>query len=500
MATVKFNLDADEGKAVAAFLRLNETQRKTEMQFKRSVVTADKYTKMLSSMGKDAFKYNEMTSKMSLSSKQHEAAVAAANQKLAEQKEKMDGIKSSVSSVAGVYLSAFTAIDLVTKAIRFQNEELDKASQRTRSSEFSLASLSQLAGGDAGEMRRLVDEAKKTSVGAGIDLSQAAKLQFNLESFGIGKDRQLFADLVGTVEDPGALAEAAVTLQSAFGKKETGSIRAILNKGLAASATSKTTLNSLLTNAAQIAPGVAEIGGSDEEALSALAILAKARKSPEQAGTEIQALTKVMLKQGLGGMGLFAGIGAIDKKVSGMSDEKKLKFFGDVEGFKAFSTLTQSEKDVFSAYNATNAGNVVGANDQVAGAIRVRRSIPEIASVENLRQREQALGQTRADTFAVGENKSLALLQAIEQASINKGESPFTRFMRTSAAEAAKFFGASDKNIAGAAASVAANGSTEDAREFMKEIAGIMAGAVKEGIAQAAKQQPRLSRNNGMVE
>lgn len=406
MATVKFNLEADEAKAVSAFLKVLDAQNKAEQGFKRTLTAGQQVDTMLANFGKSA---------------------------------------------AG-FASIATAVDLATKALQFHNQELEKAGQRQRGAEFGLAALSQLAGGDVGKMRQMVEEAKKTSVESGLDLNASANLQSQLENFGIGDQRKLFADLVGTVRDPGALAEAAVTLRDAFGADETGDMRAIINKALGASAESKTDVNQLLTGSAQIAPGIAAIGGSDEEAMAALATLSRGRASPEMAATEIQALAKVIMRQGLGGQGLLAGMDAVGQQIAGMGDADKLKFFGDVEGFKAFSTLSQNRDAVNRALGMTDAGNAIGPADAVAGAINVRKAIPEIAAAERLRMADQGLEQTRADKFGVFENQRETMLRSVEQASLQRDESALTRFLRTSAAGGAKLFGADDEGIAQAAA------------------------------------------------
>lgn len=463
MANVKFNLEAEEAKAVQAFLRVVDAQKKAEGQFRR---TTDEGKKQNLSFDKGVM---------------------------------------SLAKWAGGFVTATAAIGAATKALQFHNAEIDKASARTRQSEAGLGQLSQLAGGDVATMKRMVEEAKKTSTTGGIGLDAAAKLQFNLESFGIADQRELFASLIGTVDDPSAAAEAAVTLRQAFGEKETGSVRAILNKGLAASSTSKTNLNALLSNSAQIAPGVAAVGGTDEEALSSLAILSKARRSPEMAATEINALTKVLMRQGMDKDGLFAGLDQIEKATANMSGQDKLKFFGDVEGFKAFSTLQQSRTELMGAYDMTQKGNVEGDQDQVAGAIRVRKAIPEIASAEQLRIAEQATAQEGADRFGVTGNLRLKALQDIERESLERGEGSTTRFARLSLAKGAKFLGEDEQGIREASSFEGTIGDQviDKTLNFnVIDIFKLLIDAVKENTEATKKTSPApgMSRNNGVVE
>lgn len=463
MANVKFNLEAEEAKAVQAFLRVVDAQKKAEGQFRRTT---------------------EEGKKQNLS---------------------FDKGVSSLAKWAGGFITATAAIGAATKALQFHNAEIDKASNRTRTSEFGLAELSQLAGGDEKEMQRMVNEAKKTSGTSGIDRNAAAKLQFNLESFGIADQREMFADLIGTIADPSASAEASVTLQQAFGKEEAGSIRAIMNKGFAGSAITKTDVNALLGNAAQIAPGVAAIGGSDEEALSSLAVLSKARRSPEMAATEINALTKVLMRQGMDKDGLFSGLDQIEKATSRMTGQDKLKFFGDVEGFKAFSTLQQSRDELTSAYEATQKGNEVGENDQVAGAIRVRRAQPEIYSAEQLRIAEQAAAEAGAERFGVMGNQRFKALQDIERESLEKGEDSLTRMARVNLGKGAKFLGGDEediRNVADFEGSVTDQAIDKAISFRLLDMLNPLIDALKDNTEATKKAAPTpgMSRNNGVVE
>ncbi len=409
MANVKFVLDADEAKAVQGFLKLVDAQRKSEKQFDKTNKKIDK-------------------------------------QNIKQKNLATSGV-ASVGKLAAKWVSVGTAITAATALLRKHNELNDKAVNRARTSEFSLGSLSQLAGGKKEEMARMFAAAKKTSTDAGIPLEDAGRLQFNLESFGIAKFRKMFADLVGTVDDPSALAEASVTMQTAFGKKEAGGIRAIINKGLAASSVSKTTLNQMLTSMAQAAPGLKQVGSTDEESLAALAILSKARKSSDVAATELDALSAVMMKKGLGGKGLLGGMDAIKKAIAGKSDAEALKFFGRKEGYKGYQTLMVNMPDVLAAFKTVQAGNQVGAGDQVSGAISARRSVPILREMEKTRIAEQRSAQATMDRRAV---RDLGAQQVInnEVAKAEAREEGRVRVLaRIMSMELAKHFGANDTTI-----------------------------------------------------
>lgn len=458
MATVKFTLEAEEAKAVQAFLRVVDAQSKTEHGFKRTTKAAQ------------------------------------------DQESLFAGLGGKIATLAAGYVSVQSAIDAATAALRFYNAEQDKGLNRARASEISLGSLSQLAGGDTAKMRQMVESAKATSQGAGIDLDRAAQLQFQLESFGIADQRELFANLYGTVADPGQLASAAVTARTAFGEKEAGSIRAILNKGLAASSLSKTTLEEMLSGISVAAPSMAQIGASDEQSLAAFAILSKARKAPEMAASEMQNLAQTMMRQGISGQGLFGGMDEIAKATAKMMDEERVKYFGSIEAMRGYATLRQEMPAIMSAYRDISAAGVAGqGNDAVAAAIRVRREVPELAATERLRQGEQRTEQARMDTLAVGRAGQMSMLEAIQEASLRRGEGSFRRWARGAAAETAQFLGASPETMLRAAAEMGVTDPNPTPTGLgAREVAEFSA-QVKRLTGAVQKTGP-MARNNGFVE
>ena len=357
---------------------------------------------------------------------------------------------SSISKVAGAWLSVGAAIGLASKALSFNNDLNEKAADMAKQSRFSLGALSQLAGGDQKAMSRMITEAKKTSAESGVDLNMAAKLQFNLESLLIPEKRKMFSDLVGTVEDPGQLAEGAVTLQTSFGEKETGGVRNILNKGLAASSVSKTTLEQMTIGLAQTAPSLGAIGASDEEGFAALAVLSKARKSSEQAATEIEALSAALMKQGLAGQGLFQGIDTIQKKLVGKTDKEKLEFFGRKEGFKGFQTLLAQGAEVQQAFKKiSESDNQNVRNDNVAQAIRVRQGDALLGPTEKTLKSEQKLNLSRLERRGVGELTTQGVIDEAMTLAEGRGETGAEISMKAGAMKTAKWLGLGPGTVAG---------------------------------------------------
>lgn len=447
-ANVKFVLDADEAAAVQGFLKVVDAQRKSERQFDKT---------------------NE---KQKQQKKTQESATSS-------------GIKDLGRMAAG-WLSVGAAIGIASKAMSAYNDLRDKAKEAAKDTRFSLGTFSQLANGDPKEMARMVKEAKATNVEAGMPLNDAARLQFNLESFGIADLRKMFADLYGTVESPSDLAEAAVTTQTSFGEKETGSIRNIINKGLAASALSKTTLEEMSTSSAQIGPVMTQIKASDEESLAALAILSKARKSADLAATEINSLGATLMEQGLSGKGLFAGIGAISKQMRGKTDAQQLEFFGRKEGFRAYQTLLAQGPEVQSAYrDIIAANNQPEETDNVSKAIAVRKV--QLENLEANARQEQALNLALLEEKGDEALKTERAQSKVAAESIRAGESGLTTVAKQGAMATAKTFGAGEVGVQSAAGGVDALASASKAGfTFFK---GIVPGA---GVASTAADKDSI--------
>ena len=414
MTNVKFVLDADEAKAVKGFLKVVDSQRKAEKQFDRT------------------------------------------NKKVDEQNKKSNKAAGDLGRIATSWLSVGAAIGSATKLLSAYNDMNAKGADLAKQSRFELGQLSQLSGGNQRVMNQLVRAAKQTSAEAGIGLGEAAELQFNLKSLGIQDQRKLFADLVGSVRDPSALAKGAVTAQTAFGEAETGGIRNIINKGLAASDLSKTLVDEMLTAMAVVAPvlgGKAGIGATDEEALAALAILSKARKSPEVAATEIASLAFSLKEKGLDKKGLFKALETVQSQLKGKTGKEQIEFFGRKEAFKGFQTLVAQQAQVTVALQQVIAsGGVVGIGDRVSGVIRTRRGA-QSATERELRA-EQELNVAIMNRRGGPEARARATITETQTAGELRGD-PFIDIMiKKIAQETVKFFGAGEGTIAGVAGGV----------------------------------------------
>lgn len=358
-----------------------------------------------------------------------------------------DEWKGKVLAVAAGYLSIRGGVNLVTAALRDMEAERKRGAEAIKRSEMGMASLAQLAGGDPEKLKHMISEAKASAKQGGMGLTEGAKLQFTLESLGVAKHRELFAQLYGVVGEPAALAEGAKTLQTAMGKGETGSIRQVLNKLLKASAVSKTTVEAFAPAATIGAKGMAAIGVSDEEYLAALAKVSEGLKSVDEAGTQLQAFAEVVIKKGVGGKGLVGRAMEIEKM--DLSPEKLLKFFGRKEAWKGFQSIIAQQGEIGDVTAAlqrvdTETG---GKGDYVGRMLESYGGIPELKEAKKLRQKSQELEVEEQKQFGVGQLRREGVLTNIRLQSLREGEGGFTRTARSWMGETAGFLGASGETI-----------------------------------------------------
>jgi len=252
---------------------------------------------------------------------------------------------AGLKSYAAGMLSIGVGVGTVKKALEEMEQVRVAAGERVSVAAEPLSQLAQLAGGDKTKLGTLLAAVRASREEGGYTAQQAAALQFTLESLGEGKNRAFFAGF-RHITDPTKLAEGAATLKAAFGEKEAGTTREIVNKLLAASAVSKTTVEQFAPAATIAAQTSREIGASDEELLGSMAILSRATKSADVAATEIAALSKTIIEKGLGGQGLLAAMDKIGQETKGLTGEELTGYFGRLEGFKAFRALQLNRTEI----------------------------------------------------------------------------------------------------------------------------------------------------------
>lgn len=412
MGTVRFEMEANEAKAVRAWLKLTDAERKAEIQ-------ATKVSRATKRVGSDASKAGT------------------------------DGARGFMSMAAGA-VTMTAAMAAGAKALAALNAERKKAADLAKQDAQRLGTLAQLAEGDEKRMKALVGNVGRSRRQYGMSKGEAIDFEFGLQSYGEEKNRALYLGLYG-VADPTALAEGAATLKASMGKKETGSSRAIANKLLLASSRSKVSLRNFAPEAARAAASVQQIGGSDEELLAMMAILTRSTKAPGEAATALAALAKAGAKKGVGTGGVMAAVDKLAPEMARLKQKDRATYLGSDEAVRAFATIVNTEnraliettiEELKKADAATGSGDLVDRTKQAYNAIPELRAVRAgaIAKQRRLTKTEAAL--------AVPELTRQRVLDLAEEQRIDQGYSDFRRWGGRKYGEALSWFGAPGKRIA----------------------------------------------------
>ena len=248
----------------------------------------------------------------------------------------------SLGRVVLGYIGITKAVQGVTSAIEAMHAERKRGAEGAREAGDSIGALLQLSGGRPGEYKRMMAEAGKSARRYGLMPQEATGLQFTLESGGFAEQRELFATFAG-VADPNALAAAARTHRGAFGKKEAGSYRQIVNKFMAGAKAAQATIPEYAA-AATVFGQIANLSGvTDEEGLAALAHLSFATDSPLKAGTQISSFLTATNDKGIGGgiMERAAAIKAMNLTPAGLKN-----LLGRKEAVTGFGALSGGQAEV----------------------------------------------------------------------------------------------------------------------------------------------------------
>jgi len=337
-------------------------------------------------------------------------------------------LKGMVTGLVGVG----AALGSVRAAMADIRAERERAAQGVKGAEFDVRALAQLSGGDSRNYKRMLGMVDQTRIQAGVDKSTAARLQFQLGSLGFNKehDRQLFAslyDISTSTGDPAMLARGVGKLQSAMGKGETGGARNIINKMMAATAGSDISAAQIAVPAARAAQAVKAVGTSDEEYLAVLAELAKSTGSPEDAATQLRALSVALGKKGFEGKGLLGGVAALEGRIGGRSQKSQIKFLGEINAFNAYKAILGQREGMQAL--TTRLGEVdreTGAGDYLDRMIAVTGYGPEGAA--KLQRVEEQKRLITEEAQAVPELRRQAMLDAVERRRIAQGQNAFSRW------------------------------------------------------------------------
>ena len=193
------------------------------------------------------------------------------------------------------FITAGAGLAGVRKLLGAIKEEATGATTAIATSTDAIKSLIQVSRSWQ-EYQALESTAKRIAARHG-DLKGARDLAFTASSEGLLEDVDFFAEL-GRIVDPQKMVSSVKTVQTAFGKKEAGTSRQIVNKLLEAARVSRMRTPEFATQLAQFAADAARGGYTDESAMATFAQMAFATKSPEQAATKMKAWAVQSIKGG----------------------------------------------------------------------------------------------------------------------------------------------------------------------------------------------------------
>lgn len=323
------------------------------------------------------------------------------------QRSAFGGAVGNIAAMTSSFLGLSVIIGGVSRAISEVGTQLDNLGDKQRQDAPGLAELSQLAETPE-ELAYMISEAKKTfASGATDSLGDAGKLQFALESAGLGKWREDVAQLQasGTVGDATSLINAAAAMETALGSAETGGFRAIMSKAFGASKIAPARMEGILAASAKTGAQAKALGISDEELLASVGAVSKVTGDEKMAGTQIQSLFKQIEKYGIEGGYLEHGktlsqhLDAIDKWVN--EGENIRDILGDrQEGINAFRTLIGKEgRGLFNQ----SMSNIAEAErtDAFGRKVKLAESIPELTAAQAVKSSEAKaeLAGSRSATY-----------------------------------------------------------------------------------------------------
>ena len=366
----------------------------------------------------------------------------------------------ALGGIAGATLLARKAF---TELARARTEALAAA----RAAAPTRGALAQVAGGDPFKLGVLQAEATKSRTQFGLNADEAEKLQFALQSAGLGVQfddsrrakvagkrikttgqRELFAGLKNVTEAAG-VAGAVQTLVSAFpGEKKAP--RKFLDQLFAASAVSPALIEEFGPAVAKPAQPVQLIGGSSAEALGSVAILAKAAGTSE-AATQIARLADVIGKKGAGGnTGLIAGVRALSEQTKGLTPAELIEFIPEVRarrGFlgiqKNFPEIVQTIADVERAgTQLTRRQRARGELSTTERIVQTVRGSGQIESVRKLQAAEQRRAVKEEEAFAGPLARTETAVAQVGERAVD--DSGLGRLIRNVVAGTVEFFGGSE--------------------------------------------------------
>ncbi|MGE3182601.1 MAG: hypothetical protein AB7N71_13295 [Phycisphaerae bacterium] len=320
---------------------------------------------------------------------------------------------SSLKNATAGFGVLAASIGAMTAALRAAIEQGDLAGKRLMGVEESRRLLTQVAN-TPGEYRAFVAKSKALQSSTGIDEKTINQIIFDAQSAGLFSDIDLLMSLKDIGLDPTAGIRATSILQREFGgagpgTTGAGTTRQIVNKLLAAAASSPVGASEIATAAATATTPFASIGGSDEELLALLSVFATTTKSPEIAADRIKALSqnvgnrraRIRGADNLSGLALLEALPDLEAAGNLRSESGKVQtlneFLGDAGAIEGATKVRQLRKEIHAVWNEVKQAELDSGTpfSKLASKMAIVADNPELAQMRAVR-----VAQEGADIIA----------------------------------------------------------------------------------------------------
>jgi len=294
----------------------------------------------------------------------------------------------SLASIAGGYVSISAAIGVAKRLMEELNRAREAGAKTVQQREFGFGSLAQIAGGD----KAVFDALKRQSIAfaqhGGVSESQAIGTVMQMQSLGMGAQIPMAAKLAryGIVEQPLEAVMGIKRVKQAFGAREAGTPREIMNKLAIASARSETTIGQYGGAMARVAADAAAAGLSDEETMAGLNVMIAAR-GRELGPAALRQFINATQRKGITGS-LLDRVKAIQGR--GWTGPRLVTQLGTAEGAAAYMNLLQAQGDIKASTIAIRAGQAATGTeaDPIMRILRLAAGDPGMAAAAGLRRSE----------------------------------------------------------------------------------------------------------------
>jgi len=289
------------------------------------------------------------------------------------------GAGSQIAAFGASFAGVGTAVSLVTKCLNDMAQAGAEAAERAKQSIAGMGELAQLVQTPEQFAEITAESRAAYGTGFGGSLSEAAKLVFQLKSAGFEKsDRDLFVEMgsVGHTKDPSEMVGSLVAFRTAMGAEETGSVRDMVNKAIAAAGTTTVGASEMLMAGVKPSGAAATLGLSDEELFALLGIGTKQVKDPRVASTMADAfLSAVAANPEFEGKGMSLKEIVQTIQAKGLKRGELQTLTGGIRGIKGYEFLV---KDM-AGYDALLGGvGAAQAENPLAGQMKVAATDPSL--------------------------------------------------------------------------------------------------------------------------